>query len=55
LREFLSNPWHLKQVSERIGRTSRLNSTFGAAASAARQQNDEPSSARMNRMLDVIS
>ena len=37
---FASAPWHLKQVFERMGRTSRLNTmaagTGGSAASAAR-------------------
>ena len=33
-RWFLSKPWHLKQVSERIGRTSRLNRTAAAGRDA---------------------
>src|SRR5262249_13728574 len=31
LRSFSSGPWHLKQLSERMGRISRLKSTRAAA------------------------
>ena len=31
-RAFSSKPWHWKQFSERIGRTSRLKSSFGSSA-----------------------
>src|ERR1700733_4818970 len=35
MRIFSSGPWHLKQLSERMGRTSRLKSTGFGGASAA--------------------
>ena len=35
MRIFSSGPWHLKQLSERMGRISRLKSTGFVGASAA--------------------
>src|SRR5579885_134004 len=42
MRELLSGPWHRKQVSDMIGRMSRLNRTSGSAAAAAKQARTKP-------------
>src|SRR5262249_13926698 len=46
LRVDFAGPWQLKQLSERIGRMSRLNSTFFGCAVAARGQSKTTKNAR---------
>ena len=57
LRLLASAPWHWKQFSERIGRTSRLKSTFLAEPSTAGAKSGgmaANSQKHKNRKLDRI-
>src|SRR5262245_53119070 len=60
-RAFLSGPWQWKHVSDRIGRTSRLNSIFaGIGRSAARRgeaaiANDAIADATTDGMRDKVA